>query len=71
MAINLLMLRRQCLAPPQHPHTAALQSVQYNGHMPRIPEPLPAVDDTLLQITGEDYARYLIERLRSRGFLDK
>jgi Uma2 family endonuclease len=32
-------------------------------------QPLPAVDDTLLQIAGDDYARYLIERLRTRGFL--
>jgi hypothetical protein len=29
------------------------------------------VDDTLRQIAGENCARYLIEWLRSRGFLDK
>ena len=32
-------------------------------------EPLPAVEDVLLQIGGESYARRWIERLRQQGFL--
>ena len=32
-------------------------------------EPLPAVDDVLLEVGGEAYARRWIERLRQRGFL--
>ena len=32
-------------------------------------EPLPAVDEALLEIGGEGYARSLIQRLRRRGFL--
>jgi Uma2 family endonuclease len=32
--------------------------------------PLPPVDDVLLEIGGEVYARRWIERLRQRGFLD-
>lgn len=31
-------------------------------------QPLPDIDDALLQIAGEDYARHLIERIRRRGF---
>jgi hypothetical protein len=32
-------------------------------------DPLPAVEDTLLAVGGEPYARALIERLRRDGFL--
>ena len=32
-------------------------------------EPLPAVDEVILEIGGEGYARRLIERLRRQGFL--
>jgi Uma2 family endonuclease len=32
-------------------------------------EPLPAVEDVLLDVGGQDYAAQLIERLRKRGFL--
>ncbi len=31
--------------------------------------PLPAVEDMLLDVMGEVYARRLVERLRQRGFL--
>jgi len=30
-------------------------------------EPLPAVEDVLLDVGGQDYAAQLIERLRKRG----
>ena len=33
-------------------------------------DPLPAVDDVLLEVGGPAYARRWIERLRQRGFLD-
>jgi len=32
-------------------------------------EPLPAIEDVLLEVSGEAYALRLIERLRQRGFL--
>jgi Uma2 family endonuclease len=32
-------------------------------------EPLPKMDDVLLEVGGEAYARRLIERLRGKGFL--
>ena len=32
-------------------------------------DPLPAVDDLLLEIGGNEYAQHLIERLRQRGLL--
>ena len=32
-------------------------------------KPLPAVEDVLLEVGGETYARHWIERLRQRGFL--
>jgi hypothetical protein len=31
-------------------------------------EPLPAIEDILLEIGGEPYARRLMERLRKRGW---
>lgn len=33
------------------------------------PEPLPAVEDVLLEVGGAAYAHHLIERLRKHGFL--
>ena len=33
-------------------------------------DPLPAVDDALLQIMGESYARRWIQRLREQGYLE-
>ena len=32
-------------------------------------EPLPVVDEVLLEVGGEDYAQHLIQKLRRRGFL--
>ena len=32
-------------------------------------EPLPSVEDIMLEIGGEEYARRLVERLKQRGFL--
>jgi Uma2 family endonuclease len=32
-------------------------------------DPLPAVDESLMEVAGEAYAEYLIARLRRRGFL--
>nr|HID13120.1 Uma2 family endonuclease [Anaerolineae bacterium] len=32
-------------------------------------EPLPLVEDVILEVGGEEYARWLLERLRQRGFL--
>lgn len=32
-------------------------------------EPMPPVDDILLEISGEEYAHRLVERLKERGWL--